>query len=160
MTLVRFARGVSLAGLLAASLAALPSLDWCPIAAWAAEACRTPPEGAAVAGEPDVSDGTRAACDAVAGRCGAPAPYPCDREPDPIPFGDNVWCIRPPVTALTARVDELPGPRPSTPPAVLVQAEDVAPPAPLERARFGPEPGPPVLRAPHAPPQARAPPLG
>ncbi len=138
-----FARGVSAAGLIAASLAALPSLDWCPIADWTAGPCMA-----------------ASACDAGAPECGPVVAGSCDREPDPIPFGDNVWCIRPPVTALTVRADELPEPREGATPALLTETRPLTPPAPAGRVRLERGPGPPALRAPHAPPQPRAPPVG
>lgn len=144
MKRLRSIRAFAVAAALAALAAALPSLDWCPMDSWVAEACETP-----------------ATCEVAQPCTGASGDaWPCDREPDPLPAGDRMWCIRPPVTALVARMDLLPEPRPLTPFAELVAPLVLAPPAVCARERPGPVPGPPVLRVPHGPPQARVPPLG
>lgn len=159
----RFASAV---GLLAASLAALPSLDWCPLAARASATGESSAIEAASCAPARGCGPTAGACasETAAGEPDAmslpPLAPPCDREPDPIPFGDNVWCIRPPVTAVATRPGELPEPGPSVPLAEFERPLRLLRPAPLAHERHGPEPGPPTRRAPHAPPQPRAPPLG
>ncbi len=141
MKRLRSIRAFAAAAVLAAAGAALPSLDWCPMEAWVAAACEI-------------------ACETAPTRAGeAPRARPCDPQPDPIPFGDRVWCIRPPVTALLARADGLPEPQSSTPVVDLVERVVLTPPTASARARSGPGPGPPVLRVPHGPSQARAPPI-
>lgn len=168
---IRFARSYALAGLLAASVAALPSLEWCPLAAMASTTCvllprAIPPASAApnqsaceAANRCDGANACQAAntCESPLA-CAAMNSLACDREPDPLPVGDRVWCIRPPWSALTVRADDMPAPRASTPLATLVAPLVVAPPSTLARARFGEDPRPPTLRVAHAPPQPRAPP--
>lgn len=140
--MLRHVRALSVAGLLAASAAALPSLEWCPLADWLAARCD------------DV-----AACGTGGMDCD-PARAPlCDRVSDPIPMGDRLWCVRPPATALAAKTDDLPAPRPSMPLADTDDTLILAPVTAVARDRFGPEPGPPTLRAPHGPPRPRAPPV-
>jgi hypothetical protein len=141
MTMLRHVRALSVAGLLAAGAAALPSLQWCPIADRMPAACED--AGACASSRTDCA------------LAGAPS---CDRVPDPLPFGDALWCIRPPDMALAAKADELPAPEPSMPLADLEPTLVVAPVTALARDFQGPEPGPPALRDPHGPPRSRAPP--
>ncbi len=151
MKRLRSVRAFAVAAALAALAAALPSLDWCPMDSWVAGACET----AARCASTSIACETPPACAVAAGDA-----WTCDREPDPLPVGDRVWCIRPPVTALVARADLVPEPQPSTPFAELVAPLVLQPPPPRGRERSAGGPGPPVLRDPHGPPQARAPPLG
>jgi hypothetical protein len=156
----RGARTVAAGGLLAACIAALPSFEWCPLPQWTAAACEALAMGAASA--PDEGGNcareTRACAAEGSVACEtAPAPF-CDRFPDPIPFGDKLWCIRPPVTAIVAKTLALDAPEPVAPLAVLVAPPVLEVPEVARRAAATPAPRPPSLVASHAPPQPRAPP--
>ena len=158
----RAARSTATIGLLVAAFAALPSLEWCAFRDWTAIACEAlaGADAACASGLPacDVARAactTEAACDEASAPCAEPL---CDPEPDPLPFGDRLWCIHPPVTAITAKADPLAGPAPCAAFAWLPSPPDLAPPAVVTLARPGPLPLPPLLRGAHAPPRPRAPP--
>ena len=159
---LRSVRALGTAGLLAAALAALPSLEWCPLADWVARACDsavncTDPAATACAVETQdaCGAGPTGATPAACPRASWPA---CDPEADPLPIGDRLWCVQPPVIALVERADALPAPEPFALFAELAAPPALSPPASVVRAGFAPEARPPALREAHAPPQPRAPP--
>jgi hypothetical protein len=155
----RLARVSATLGLLAGVLAALPSLDWCPLTEWTAIACEARAEAAptcaadfacAVA----TSDHAReASCGDAPRGCATPL---CDPEPDPLPMGDRLWCIQAPVTAVGAKAESLAAPGPTF--ALLVSPPALTPPTVVAVAQATSLPRPPLLRGAHSPPQPRAPP--
>ncbi len=148
------------AGLLAAAIAALPSLDWCPLGDWRAVACEVRAEAITPCGSRDAAYAVDAPpCASAESHAAACAREPfCDPEPDPLPWGDRLWCIRPPVSALGAKADPLATPGPSSSFALAVDPPVLPPPLVVTLARAAPLPQPPHLREAHAPPQPRAPP--
>jgi hypothetical protein len=155
------ARSSATIGLLAAAFAALPSLDWCPLREWTAIACEALESNATCGSSRTTCDADlpscarEASCDGASALCKEPL---CDPDPDPLPFGDRLWCIRPPVIAIGAKADPLSGPEPCATFALLPSPPDLLPPAIVPLARPAPLPRPPLLRGAHAPPQPRAPP--
>lgn len=154
----RGARSFALAGLLAAAIASLPTFQWCPLPQWTAIACEE-------SAQPPAREPATSACEpASCGSEGAVACEPeatpfCDRFPDPIPAGDKLWCIQPPVIAVLAKTPALDAPDQAAPLAVLVAPPVLDVPAVASRAAGTPAPRPPNLRGSHAPPQPRAPPV-
>ena len=159
MLSIRFARSFAVAGFLAAAVAALPSLEWCPLAGMASSGCELLPRArhSATAASSEEAYEATTTCESPLA-CAAMHSLACDREPDPLPIGDRVWCIRPPWSALVTRADDVPAPHASAPLAVLVVPKVLTPPLALRRARSGAELRPPTLSEAHAPPQPRAPP--
>jgi hypothetical protein len=161
----RPARILAAIGLLAAGAAALPSLDWCPLPRATAFAC----EALAGSGPADASAEEPCGRSSCAGAAACPFERPdtddssasplCDVEPGPIAAGDKLWCVRPPVTAITAKLVPLEAPAAHTPLAVFATPTLVAPPAEIAQAPIAHAPRPPTRRASHAPPQPRAPPV-
>lgn len=155
----RGARTLALSGLFAAAIAALPSFQWCPLPRWTAAASEESAQPPAC--EPATSVCQGASCGSESAAACEPEATPfCDRFPDPLPLGDKLWCIQPPVTAVLAKTLALDAPEPAAPLAVLVAPPVLEVPAVASRASATPVPRPPHPRGSHAPPQPRAPPIG
>jgi hypothetical protein len=158
----RGARSFALGGLLAAAIAALPSFQWCPLPQWTAAACETSATAdGPVACELATSAGEGAGCGSGGAFACEPEATPfCDRFPDPIPAGDKLWCVQPPVIAVLAKTLALDAPESAAPLAILVAPPVLDVPAVASRAAAPPALRPPNRRGSHAPPQPRAPPAG
>jgi hypothetical protein len=154
----RGARSFALGGLLAAAIAALPSFQWCALPQ-AAVACETPAQPSACEPATSACEGASCGSDGTVD-CEPEATPFCDRFPDPLPAGDRLWCIQPPVIAVPAKTLALDAPESVAPLAVLVAPPVLDVPAAASRAATPPAHGPPNRRESHAPPQPRAPPLG
>lgn len=158
----RGARAFALGGLLAAAIAALPSFQWCPLPQSTAVACETP----AAADGPAACEPATSACQSTscasesAVACEPEATPLCDRFPDPLPVGDKLWCVQPPVIAVLAKTLALDAPESAAPLAMLVAPPVLDVPAVASRAAAPPALRPPNPRGSHAPPQPRAPPAG
>lgn len=149
-------------------VASLPSLEWCPFPscdrarsceATAVTAGASCPAAIACAAAPECSAaGTGRTDDARPCTAKNVTGLPCDADPDPIPFGDRVWCIHPPVEGVVARDIDLPLPDASAWLATLVRPVDLDVPCPRPKPRVERAPRSPVLALPHAPPLSRAPP--
>ena len=139
-------------------LASLPSLEWCPFT-WeqCASSCVTVVAAPACAAECGAAPSESCGPIACATR-NALRVLPCDPEPDPIPFGDRAWCIHAPIDGVPVRGLDLPSNDAGQPIYGAVDAPRLHPPVPA--AHLGPERATacPAHRAPHGPPQSRAPP--
>lgn len=147
--------------LLAATVAALPSLDWCPRRDGADATCEATVRSASASASRDAMPCPGGATTCASGQpdaCDAPGWPSCEVEPDPLPAGDKFWCIRPPATAIVAKLVPLDAPEASAALAVLAMPPALAPPAVVATTPIAHAPRPPTLRAAHAPPQPRAPP--
>ena len=131
--------------LASAAWAALPSLEWCPFT-WLECVESAQNETACLPGA--------VPCEAAGS--GGTCAIPCDPTADPLPFGDRAWCIHPALDAVTVRPVD--APPPALQPGIVPAPLDASMPATATIAAQDRAVLPPVLVAPHAPPQSRAPP--
>jgi hypothetical protein len=144
--------------LASAAWAALPSLEWCPFT-WldCVESAQNETE-CAPSGTPCEAAGPAARCElpCEAAGSGRSCAIPCDPTADPLPFGDRAWCIHPALDAITVR--SVDAPPPALQPGIVPAPLEAPMPAAATIAAQDRAVLPPVLMAPHAPPQSRAPP--